>query len=39
MTKIQQIYREIRKYMSREDARYSAPRIYALWVKNHPEAA
>ena len=30
MTILQKVYREIRKYMSREDARYAAPRI-VLW--------
>jgi hypothetical protein len=30
MTKTQRVYREIRKYLSREDARYAAPRLVQL---------
>ena len=31
MTKLQQIYRELRKYMTAEDARYAAPRLIEAW--------
>lgn len=31
MTKLQKIYREIRKHLCREDARYAAPRIMVLF--------
>jgi hypothetical protein len=30
MTKIQQVYRELRKYLPKEDARYAAPKLVAL---------
>jgi hypothetical protein len=30
MTKTQKIYREIRKYVNREDARYAAPRLLEI---------
>ena len=31
MTKLQKIYRELRRYVNREDARYAAPRLLAFW--------
>ena len=37
MTKLQKIYREIRKYLPREEARYAAPRLLKLgeeWLAN-----
>lgn len=30
MNKVQKIYREIRKYVSRDEARYAAPRLLVL---------
>lgn len=30
MTKIQQVYRELRRYVSRPDARYAAPRLVVI---------
>lgn len=30
MTTIQKVYRELRRYLSREDARYAAPRLVEL---------
>ncbi len=30
MSMLQKVYREIRRYMSREDARYAAPRILKI---------
>jgi len=33
MTIVQQVYREIRPYMTREEARYAAPRFVAIILK------
>jgi hypothetical protein len=33
MTTVQKVYREIRKYMSREDARYAAPKMVEIAAK------
>lgn len=33
MNKTQRVYRELRKHMGRDDARYAAPRLVALWAK------
>ena len=33
MTTVQKIYRELRKYLSREEARYAAPKLAAMKVK------
>ena len=33
MTKVQKVYRELRKTVSKEDARYAAPRLVALFAK------
>lgn len=30
MSTLQQVYRELRRYLTREDARYAAPRLVAL---------
>jgi hypothetical protein len=32
MTKLQQIYRELRKYMTAEEARYAAPKLIEAWT-------
>jgi hypothetical protein len=34
MTRLQQIYRELRRYLNREDARYCAPRIIQAWERD-----
>lgn len=31
MTKLQKVYRELRQYMSKDDARYAAPKLIELW--------
>jgi hypothetical protein len=33
MTKLQKVYRELRRYVSREDARYAAPRLIEVWPR------
>lgn len=33
MSKTQRIYREIRKHLSRDDARYAAPRLLAIFSR------
>lgn len=33
MTVLQQVYRVLRETLSREDARYAAPRLVALYMK------
>jgi hypothetical protein len=30
MTRLQKVYRELRRYLSREDARYAAPKLIAF---------
>lgn len=34
MTTLQKVYRVLRETLSREDARYAAPRLLALYNKN-----
>jgi len=34
MNKVQRVYRELRKYMTAEDARYAAPRLVEVWPTN-----
>ena len=36
MTKLQQVYRELRRYVSREEARYAAIKLVQLWEKAAP---
>lgn len=38
MTKLQRIYRELRKYVSREEARYAAPKLIEIWEKTRASA-
>jgi hypothetical protein len=33
MTTVQQVYREIRKHLTREDARYAAPKLVEIAAK------
>lgn len=33
MTKLQKVYRELRKTLPKDDARYAAPRLIALFNK------
>jgi len=33
MTPVQKVYRELRKYLTREEARYAAPKLLALAAK------
>ena len=33
MTKLQQVYRELRRHVSREEARYAAIKLVQLWEK------
>ena len=38
MSTVQQVYRELRKYVSREEARYAAPRLVAIWRRRAERA-
>ena len=33
MTKVQKVYRELRKYLSKEDSRYAAPRLAGMTLR------
>ena len=39
MTKVQKIYRELRRYLSREDARYAAPRLIGAYNRGKAQTA
>jgi hypothetical protein len=39
MTTVQRVYRELRKYLTREEARYAAPKLLELELKAREIAA
>lgn len=38
MTQVQKVYREIRQYLTRDEARYAAPRLVAIAAKHEAAA-